>query len=95
MTQEIVLPKDNVDCMAMPGIRAEVLWRPGDTGFVQLATTNQHSTFTLDPEPETVTQSSITPTPLAGWHVTLDREGINRLIRSLRKARDSVYGRDE
>lgn len=29
-----------------------------------------------------------------GWHVTLDRAGINRLIRSLRRARDSAYGAD-
>lgn len=89
------MPKDNVDCIAMPGARAEVAWRPGDTGFVQLATTNQNSTFTFDPEPDTQTQSAITPTPFDGWRITLDREGINRLIRSLRKARDSVYGRDE
>lgn len=30
-----------------------------------------------------------------GWFVTLDREGINALIRNLRKARDSAFGRDE
>lgn len=33
-----------------------------------------------------------------GWRqhdVVLDREGINRLIRALRKARDAKYGRDE
>ena len=29
-----------------------------------------------------------------GWHVTLSREGINRLIRSLRKARDQSFGTD-
>jgi hypothetical protein len=30
-----------------------------------------------------------------GWFVQLDRVGINRLIRTLRKARDSAFGRDE
>jgi hypothetical protein len=30
-----------------------------------------------------------------GWFVQLDRPGINHLIRSLRKARDQAYGRDE
>jgi hypothetical protein len=30
-----------------------------------------------------------------GWFVDLDREGIQRLIRSLRKARDQVFGADE
>jgi hypothetical protein len=29
-----------------------------------------------------------------GWRVTVDREQINRLIRVLRKARDSAYGAD-
>lgn len=30
-----------------------------------------------------------------GWFVDLDRAGTNRLIRILRRARDSAYGRDE
>jgi hypothetical protein len=30
-----------------------------------------------------------------GWFVQLDRAGINHLIRSLRKARDQSFGRDE
>lgn len=29
-----------------------------------------------------------------GWVVQLDREGINRMIRALRKARDAAYGAD-
>lgn len=29
-----------------------------------------------------------------GYFVQLDREGINRLIRSLRRARDQVFGKD-
>lgn len=32
--------------------------------------------------------------PLRGQFVHLDREGINRLIRSLRKARDQAFGAD-
>lgn len=31
---------------------------------------------------------------LDGWHVTLDREQINRLIRVLRRARDAAFGSD-
>jgi hypothetical protein len=31
----------------------------------------------------------------SGWWVGLDRDGCNRLIRALRKARDGAYGRDE
>jgi len=30
-----------------------------------------------------------------GWFAQLDRAGINRLIKTLRKARDEAYGRDE
>ena len=29
-----------------------------------------------------------------GWFVELDRESINRLIKSLRKARDQAFGED-
>jgi hypothetical protein len=29
-----------------------------------------------------------------GWFLQLDRDGINRLIRLLRKARDAAYGAD-
>ena len=29
------------------------------------------------------------------WYSTLDRRGINQLIKNLRKARDRAYGRDE
>lgn len=32
--------------------------------------------------------------PATGWHVPLDRDGVNRLIRSLRKARDQAFGAD-
>ena len=32
--------------------------------------------------------------PKRGWFVHLDREGVNRLIRSLRKARDQAFGAD-
>jgi hypothetical protein len=30
-----------------------------------------------------------------GFHVELDRDGINEIIRKLRRARDQAYGRDE
>lgn len=30
-----------------------------------------------------------------GFYVTLDRAGINKLIRDLRRARDQAYGKDE
>ena len=30
-----------------------------------------------------------------GWFMQMDREGCNRAIRALRKARDDAFGRDE
>lgn len=30
-----------------------------------------------------------------GFYVTMDRDGINKLIRNLRRARDQAFGRDE
>lgn len=33
--------------------------------------------------------------PAGGWYVDLTRQDINRLIRSLRVARDRAYGGDE
>ena len=30
-----------------------------------------------------------------GWFIDLDRQGINKLIRDLRRARDQAFGRDE
>lgn len=47
-----------------------------------------------------VGRASVTHDPLPipdgdGWYATLDRRGINELIRRLRQARDRAYGRDE
>lgn len=35
------------------------------------------------------------PDERGGFSVNLDRAGVNRLIRSLRTARDAAFGRDE
>lgn len=34
-------------------------------------------------------------TPFPGWWADLDRHALNRLIRTLRRARDAAYGKDE
>lgn len=40
-------------------------------------------------------EMTLRPTPEGnGWFVQLDRGGLNRLIRTLRKARDQAYGQD-
>lgn len=44
----------------------------------------------------TSSRASITHDTLHdGFWVNIDRDGINELIRALRKARDRTYGRDE
>jgi hypothetical protein len=43
----------------------------------------------------TVTHDALEIPEGDGWYVTLDRRGINELIRNLRRARDRAYGRDE
>lgn len=56
-----------------------------DADYVQLATTLNRS----------VDHSPIERKVSGGWYINLDRAGINKLIRDLRRARDQAYGRDE
>lgn len=83
------MPKDNINDIVTPGLRAEVSWAP--LGYVQVATTNEHSTLQLD---DPLPDGTVEAEPFSGWYVTLDREGCNRMIRSLRTARDKAYGAD-
>lgn len=59
--------------------RVSVGWNK-ETGSVQVAT--------VDPDGDPFAVSS-------GLYVDLDRQGINDLIRHLRRARDQAFGRDE
>ena len=81
------MPKINVNDEVADGFRMEVCWGLGH--YVQVATTNVHSTLRLE-EGDTPENSS----PFSGWFVTLDRDGINRAIHALRKARDAAFGAD-
>jgi len=85
------MPKENINCISVDGLRVEVSW--SHDKYVQLATVNQHSPFTF---PRMIVDGAeVEPSePFNGWHATLDRDGINRLIRSLRKARDAAFGAD-
>lgn len=99
------MPKENIDDYVNGGMRLEVSW--SSSGYVQVATTNAHSPFTMPPEdqplpsghPATAVTTNPPPggteLPFDGWYATLDRDGINRAIRALRRARDAAYGRDE
>lgn len=61
----------------------EVRWTR-EHGYVQVATTMPDGhPFPVDPTPEG-----------NGWFATLNRENINHLIRTLRKARDQAFGAD-
>ncbi len=82
------MPKENINDLVSGGFRVEVSWSPG--AYVQVASVNPDSDLTLPGDAPGSPEQ-----PFTGWWVTLDREGINRLIRSLRKARDAAFGRDE
>ncbi|MGH3480526.1 MAG: hypothetical protein ACRDQD_27300, partial [Nocardioidaceae bacterium] len=52
------MPKENINCVVMDGLRAEVSWRPDSsdgTGYVQLATVHTDSPATIPAQqPETI-----------------------------------------
>lgn len=81
------MPKINVNDEVVDGFRVEIGW--AHDKYVQVATTNQHSKLRLE-EGDTPDNSE----PFYGWHVTLNRQGINRAIRALREARDAAFGAD-
>lgn len=80
------MPKMNINDECANGFRTEVSWGLGS--YVQIATVNENSTLTLDGDSPGAAE------PFDGWRVTLDRDGINRTIRALRKARDAAFGAD-
>ena len=88
------MPKFNLyekQYSALPGhtlARVEVGW---SAGTVQLATASDD----LDVLRALGEAAAPNQTDWRGVFVQLDREGINDLIRNLRKARDSAFGRDE
>lgn len=94
------MPKENINCVASDELRAEVSWRTDreddGAGYVQLATVHTNSPATMPNAPETAKDldQELPPETLDGWHVTLNREQINRLIRVLRRARDAAFGQD-
>jgi hypothetical protein len=90
MSKEAAMPSEYIDDsreeQCQQGFRTKVNWSKREVpgGSVQIGT--------LGP-PETQLKAE---NPASnGWFVDLDRAGLNRLIRTLRKARDDAYGRDE
>lgn len=84
------MPKENINSTCVSDnneavTRAELSWKIAP-GYVQL-TTSMLTTSTPEGAPASQHYAE-------GAYVQLDREGINRMIRSLRKARDAAYGQD-
>lgn len=91
------MPKENVHCTAnrsedpSESWRAEVSWAAQSEdryGHVSIGTVNPLSPFRWG-QVEDKADGAFT-----GWHVSLDRAQINRLIWALRRARDQAYGAD-
>lgn len=82
------MPKERFNCDNQPdaATRLEVSWHQG--AYVQLATATRREVPETPDQPAYVTYES-------DAYVTLDRYGINRLIQTLRRARNSAFGRDE
>lgn len=84
----------------------EVGWQKYPAGGVEIAVCDevmvaemrarfQHALVDLSEDPLDAMQYALDLfAHSAGWWVHLDREGCNALIKKLRKARDSAYGRD-
>jgi len=91
------MPKEKVNPSIIGSWYTEVSWRrePADgagKGHVQVATVNPYSPFEF---PEKDAGDHFEPGErFDGWRLTFDRDGLNRLIRVLRKARDAAFGAD-
>ncbi|MFC0504242.1 hypothetical protein [Micromonospora costi] len=85
-----VMPKETIYDL-VGTFDVQVGWQPTPTGSVQLGI-ETHDGRSIA---EHLTGDGETPANFTGLWGTLDREGINRLIRTLRRARDSAFGRDE
>lgn len=92
------MPKENIYCEANRGDspdeswRAEVQWsggKDGNYGFVMVGTVNPNSQFNWQQVDQDNSEGQF-----KGYFVHLDRAGINRMIRTLRRARDTAYGAD-
>ena len=90
------MPKESVRSIAWPesagddpGYRdtVDVAWSNFTDGWVQVAS------LRAEPVPSSHDAPAHFTCP-NGLYVNLDRDGINRLIRALRKARDRAFGAD-
>lgn len=83
------MPRESVHGTGDDGFQAKVGWSPN--GCVQLGVGGPHEFSFSEPLPQGMTAGD----PYKDLWVSLDRAGINDLIRHLRRARDAAFGRDE
>ena len=87
MPKELVFQKTEHGDPATRDAVVRIGWnRAGSRSMVELATV--HPTTKEPLEPLCMGGEGY------GWYVILDRDAINHLIRTLRKARDQAYGAD-
>lgn len=93
MPKEIVNGERTVDESGLPSQPSYVHVGWDRDKYVQIATVEPHGR--IAPYDPATDKYVVAHGGVPGWFVTLDREGINALIRNLRKARDAAFGRDE
>ncbi|WP_431881834.1 hypothetical protein [Micromonospora chalcea] len=89
------MPKETINDVASL-YDVQVSWRPNPAGYVQLGIETHDGRSIIDHLAVTDEQAAAGGTPPAfnGLWGSLDRDGVNRLIRVLRRARDNAYGAD-
>lgn len=99
MPKEVIRNRPELDDGAGPYMRVGWSKDPELSGHVELGVVGPDSDYKLMRHMATEEGSSgwveVGTDGAAGLFVQLDRTGINRAIRILRKARDDAYGRDE
>lgn len=83
------MPRESVSGTDADGYQVKVGWEREQ--HVQLGVCGPIEIEFRQPLPEGVSVAG----PYDGLWLTLDRRGINDLIRHLRRARDAAFGRDE
>jgi hypothetical protein len=100
------MPRERIEQLGIhPGgdhqpFRVEVSWHPELGDYVEIVTVAPDANERLKAWEE-LQESGVASKPgtsfqfFDGWHVHLNRNEINRLIRVLRRARNAAFGADE
>ncbi len=91
MPKEIIYRSGHDPSPCDPTTRVQVGWERGGS-YVEIATVQPGGQVAFK-DPDT---GDFLPASQAdpGFFMTIDRDGINRLIRTLRRARDAAFGAD-